>query len=143
MTIEEINRVCRGSFVEHLAIEFVGYGPDFVEAKMPVDASKLQPNGILHGGASLALAETVAGCGSFLLVDREAYSVLGLQVTGNHLATMREGHLVARAELVHKGKTTHIWDVNIVSDQGTRICMARITNCIVGKKSEDKVVGQP
>ncbi len=143
MTIEEVNHICNGTFVEYLAIEFIDYGRDFVEAKMPVDAGKLQPGGTLRGGASLALAETVAGCGSFLLVDRATYSVFGLQVTGNHLAVMRKGHLIARAELVHQGKTTHIWDVNIVSDRGTRICMARITNCIVAKNSEDHAACRP
>lgn len=142
MTIEEINGLCAGTFVGHLAIEFTGHGPDFVEAKMPVDASKLQPNGILHGGASLALAETVAGCGSLLLVDGEACSVLGLHVAGNHLATISEGLLMARAELVHMGKTIHIWDVNIVSDRGARICIARVTNCILVKKRDEQAAGR-
>ena len=139
MTIEDINRICRGTFVEHLAIEFLNYGEAFVEARMPVDAKKIQPMGLLHGGAALALAETVASCGSFLLVDRDKYSVLGLQVTGNHIATMGEGNLIARAEIIHKGRSTHVWDVKLVSDKGVLISVARVTNSIIEKNKRDRL----
>jgi 1,4-dihydroxy-2-naphthoyl-CoA hydrolase len=134
MTIEQINEACKNTFIEYLGIEFTSYGEDFIEAKMPVDYNKHQPAGLLHGGASLALAETVASGGSFVLVDEKKYNVLGLQVTGNHVASMSEGILYARAEIVHKGSSTHVWDVKLTTEDGKLISVARVTNIIIEKK---------
>jgi 1,4-dihydroxy-2-naphthoyl-CoA hydrolase len=134
MTLEEINGICKNTFVEYLGIEFLDFGDDFVEARMPVDGNKLQPMGFLHGGVSLALAETVGSAGSILLVDEKKYDVLGLQVTGNHLATMSEGYLIARGEIVHKGQSTHVWDVKISTESGKLISVVRVTNIIIEKK---------
>ena len=133
MTIEEINRLCRNSFIGFLDIEFLNYGDNFVEARMPVDENKLQPMGLLHGGASLALAETVASAGSFILVDETKFNVLGLQVTGNHISTLSSGEVIARAEIVHRGNATHVWDVKITSAEGRLISVARVTNIIIEK----------
>lgn len=133
MTIDAINKLCKDTFIGFLDIEFLDYGDDFVLAKMPVN-NKLQPMGILHGGASLALAESVASAGSFLLVDETKYDVLGLQITGNHISTLSSGEVVARAEIIHKGNMTHIWDVKITAEDGKLISIARITNIIIEKK---------
>ena len=108
MTIEQINEFCKDTFIGHLEIEFIDYGPDYVKAKMPVNQKKHQPTGILHGGASLAMAETVAGAGSVLLVDETKYDVLGLQVNGNHIGTVSSGEIFATAEIIHKGQSTHV-----------------------------------
>ena len=131
--INKLNSICQGTFISFLGIEFLDYGKDFVEARMPVD-NKLQPMGLLHGGASLALAETIASGGSYLLVDPEKFDVLGLQVSGNHLSTVSDGTLHARAEIIHHGKTTHVWDVKIKSDQGKLISVTRVTIMVVKKK---------
>ncbi len=136
MTIKEINALCKGTFIGYLDIEFLEYGSDYVVARMPVDEKKLQPMGLLHGGASLALAETVASAGSMLLVDETKFDVLGLQVTGNHVSTFTTGEVTAKAEIVHKGNATHVWDVKICSSAGKLICVARVTNIIIEKKSE-------
>ena len=133
MTIEEINRICKDTFIGYLDIEFLEYSNDSVVARMPVDENKLQPMGLLHGGASLALAETVASAGSVFLVDEKKYNVLGLQVTGNHISTLSSGEVIARAELVHKGNSTHVWDVKISSQDGKLISVARVTNVIIEK----------
>ena len=133
MTIEEINKICKDTFIGFLDIEFLEYGDDYVVARMPVDENKLQPMGLLHGGASLALAETVASAGSFLLVDEKKYNVLGLQVNGNHVSTLSSGEVIARAEIVHKGNSTHVWDVKISSQDGKLISVARVTNIIIEK----------
>ncbi|MBN2523739.1 MAG: PaaI family thioesterase [Bacteroidales bacterium] len=133
MTIEEINRICKDTFIGYLDIEFLEYGDNYVTARMPVDENKLQPMGLLHGGASLALAETVASAGSVFLVDENKYNVLGLQVTGNHISTLSSGEVIARAEIVHKGNSTHIWDVKISSHEGKLISVARVTNIIIEK----------
>jgi uncharacterized protein (TIGR00369 family) len=131
--IEKLNNLCKGTFISFLGIEFLDYGDDFVEARMPVD-NKLQPMGLLHGGASLALAETIASGGSYLLVDSDKYDVLGLQVSGNHLSTVSDGTLHARAEIIHRGKTTHVWDVKITGDTGKLISVTRVIIMVVKKK---------
>lgn len=131
--IEKLNTLCNGTFISFLGIEFTRSGSDFVEATMPVD-NKLQPMGLLHGGASLALAETIASGGSYLLVDPEKYDVLGLQVSGNHLSTVNKGTLFARAEIIHRGKTTHVWDVKIRDENNKLISITRVTMMIIRKK---------
>jgi 1,4-dihydroxy-2-naphthoyl-CoA hydrolase len=130
--INKLNEVCKGSFISFLGIEFLDYGDNFIEARMPVD-DKLQPMGLLHGGASLALAETIASGGSYLLVDPEKFDVLGLQVSGNHISSVSKGTLFARAEIIHKGKKTHVWDVSIRSDSGKLISVTRVTVMVVKK----------
>jgi 1,4-dihydroxy-2-naphthoyl-CoA hydrolase len=90
----------------------------------------------MHGGASLALAETVASAGSILMIDETKFDVLGLQVSGNHVSTYGTGEVIAKAEIVHKGNYTHVWDVKITSVTGKLICIARVTNIIVEKKEE-------
>ena len=131
--IETLNTLCSGTFISFLGIEFTRAGNDFVEATMPVD-NKLQPMGLLHGGASLALTETVASGGSYLLVDPEKFDVLGLQVSGNHISTVNKGKLLARADIIHRGKTTHVWDVQIRDEKDKLISITRVTMMVVKKK---------
>ncbi|MBA7540107.1 1,4-dihydroxy-2-naphthoyl-CoA hydrolase [subsurface metagenome] len=133
MTIEEINRLCKDTFIGYLGIEFIEYGDNYITARMPVDENKLQPMGLMHGGASLALAETVASAGSVILVDETRYNVLGIQVTGNHISSVSSGEVIARAEIVHKGNLTHVWDVKIYSSDNKLISIARVTNMIIEK----------
>lgn len=134
--INKLNSICKGTFISFLGIEFLESGEDYLEARMPVD-NKLQPMGFLHGGASLALAETIASGGSYLMVDPEEYDVLGLQVSGNHISTVRDGTLYARAEIIHRGKTTHIWDVKIKDEQGKLISVTRVTMMIVKRNQSN------
>jgi 1,4-dihydroxy-2-naphthoyl-CoA hydrolase len=131
--INKLNDICKGTFISFLGIEFLDHGDDFVEAKMPID-NKLQPMGLLHGGASLALAETIASGGSYLLVDPQKYDVVGLQVSGNHLSPVSEGTLYARAEIIHRGRKTHVWDVKIKSEAGKLISVTRVTMMVINKK---------
>ena len=131
--INKLNSICKDTFISFLGIEFLDYGDDFIEARMPVD-NKLQPMGLLHGGASLALAETIASGGSYLLVDAEKYDVFGLQVSGNHISTISDGMVHARAEIIHKGRSTHVWDVKIKSERGKLISVIRVTIMVVKKK---------
>ena len=122
--------------ISHLGIEFTGYTETTVEARMPVHAPTHQPMGYLHGGASLALAETVGSAGSLFLVDPTKFNVFGLQVTGNHISSIREGWVIARATIIHQGRTSHVWDVEIRDTDGKLISVARVTNAIVEKKTE-------
>jgi 1,4-dihydroxy-2-naphthoyl-CoA hydrolase len=134
--IEQLNHLCKGTFISFLGIEFLNYGDHFIEASMPLD-NKLQPMGLLHGGASLALAETIASGGSYLLVDPEKYNVFGLQVSGNHISSISQGMVYARADIIHKGKSTHVWDVKIRSESGKLISVIRVTIMIVKKTKQD------
>ncbi len=131
--IDKLNEICKGTFISFLGIEFLEHGENFIEARMPID-NKLQPMGLLHGGASLALAETIASGGSYLLVDREKYDVVGLQVSGSHITPVSEGLLYARAEIIHRGKKTHVWDVKIKSERDKLISVARVTMMVLKKK---------
>jgi uncharacterized protein (TIGR00369 family) len=132
--INKLNEICKGTFISFLGIEFLDYGENYIEASMPVN-DKLQPMGLLHGGASLALAETIASGGSYLQIDAEKYDVVGLQVSGNHISPVSEGTIFARAEIIHKGKKTHVWDIRITSDTGKLISVSRVTMMVIKKKS--------
>ncbi len=136
MTVEELNEVCRNTLIEHLEIRFTDFGADFITAQMPVNSKKHQPTGVLHGGASLALAETVGSAGSFLLVNPSKYNVFGMQVSANHVATISSGLLIAKAEINHLGRKTHVWDVKITDENNKLISVARVTN-IITEKQED------
>ncbi len=133
-TIENLNKFCSHTLIDHLGIQFIESGNDFLKARMPVDQRTIQPMQILHGGASLALAETVGSAASFLLIDQKKYNVVGMQVTANHIGTTTKGHVYADARLLHKGTKTHVWDVTITDDSNNKISVCRITNMIVEKK---------
>lgn len=134
MNIKEINQFCNNSLISHLEIEFTECTEDKVVATMPVKASTHQPLGFLHGGASLALAETVGTAGSLFNIDTEKYLAFGMNVSGNHVASIREGMVTATATVVHRGRTSHVWDVEIKDQTGKLISVARVTNAIVEKK---------
>lgn len=135
MDITEINRMCQGTLIDLLDIEFTSYSDTWVEAKMAISSKLYQPMGIVHGGALLSLAETVGSAGSFLQLDPLLYQVLGSVVSGQHLAPARHGTLFARAELVHKSDFKHIWDVEIKDDAGKLISISRVTNSIKPKNT--------
>lgn len=134
---EALNEFCAQSMIGLLGITFTDVQPDNIRATMPVNSKTCQPNGWLHGGASLALAESMAGAGSYLLVDREQFNVLGLQVSGNHVSSINKGLLQANAQLIHKGKTTHVWDVKITDENHKLISTVRVTNIITDKKRKE------
>lgn len=134
MTIEEINEFCKNTLVEHLDIEFVEVTQSMVVARMPVHAPTHQPMGYLHGGASLALAETVGSAGSLFLIDPKKYNVFGMQVSANHISSVREGFVIAKATIIHQGRTSHVWDVEIKDEENKLISVARVTNAIIERK---------
>ena len=136
MNIKEINQFCNNTLISHLGIEFLEVGTDKVIATMPVNSKTHQPLGYLHGGASLALAETVGSAGSLFSIDTQKYLAFGMNVTASHVASVKEGILTATATIVHRGKTSHVWDVKINDQTGKLISVARVTNAIVEKKEE-------
>ena len=130
----ELNALCKNTLIDNLGIEFVSAKAGEVVAKMPVDARTIQPFKILHGGASLALAETVASAGSALLVDLSNSAVVGIEVNGNHIGSANSGFVIATAIIVHKGERTHVWNVEIVDETNRKIMIGRVTVMVVPKK---------
>lgn len=121
----------KNTMIEHLGIRFTSYGEGWVEATMPVDHRTFRPGNLLHGGANLALAETIAGFGSMLTIDIQEYDVRGIQVSANHTGKADTGLVYARAEILHLGKRTHVWNVDIRSESGKLLSTGRVTNMIV------------
>lgn len=136
MPIELINLFAKNTLVEALGIQFTELGSDYVKATMPVDHRTVRPGGILHGGASIALAESLAGLGSMILVDFSQYDVKGIQVSANHTGSISEGMVYATANIVHAGKQTHVWDVRIESEDGRLISTERVTNMIIERNDK-------
>jgi uncharacterized protein (TIGR00369 family) len=129
--VEMLDHYLKNTMIEHLGIRFISFGEGWVEATMPVDYRTFRPGGLLHGGANLALAETIAGFGSMLTVDIQEYDVRGIQVSANHTGKAEDGTVFARAEILHQGKRTHVWNVDIKSESGNLLSTARVTNMIV------------
>ncbi len=136
MTIEEINNSLKGTFMDHLNIEFTGYSETRVEAVMTITPDLYQPVGVVHGGALISLAESVGGAGSFLLVDPEKFDVFGSVVNSQHISPARKGRLHATATIVVKADFKHVWDVEIKDDQGKLISISRVTNSVKPKNQE-------
>lgn len=119
---------------DHLGIEMLELAPDRVVATMPVDARTRQPFGILHGGASVALAETVASLGAWANIDDARQAAVGLEINANHVRAMREGTVRAVATPLHRGATTHVWQVEIRDERERLVCVSRCTMAIVDRR---------
>lgn len=133
MDLETINKLCENTLIAHLGIEFTAVTTTSLSARMEVCHKTIQPMGYLHGGASLALAETVGSAGSLLLIDPADFNVFGMQVSANHISSLREGWVYATATIIHEGRSSHVWNVDIKDGDGNLISVARVTNAIVKK----------
>ncbi len=114
-----------------LGIEFIEIGPDYLVGKMPVDDRHRQPAGLLHGGVSVVLAETLGSIASYLCIDTSQYTCVGLEVNANHLAPVKGGHVRAVCSPIRVGRTTHVWDIRISNDAGKLSCVSRLTVSII------------
>ncbi len=119
--------------VEHLGIVYTELGPDFITAKMPVDYRTHQPLGLLHGGASVTLAETLGSVAATFSVDREKYFCVGLEINANHIKSIREGWVYGTAKPAHIGRTTHVWEIKIKNDSDELVCISRLTLAVIKK----------
>lgn len=127
------NKISRNTLMETLGIEYIDCGDDFLSAKMPVSSKVHQPMGFLHGGASVALAESVGSAASHMFIDNEKYEVRGLEISANHLKSKREGEVTGTARIIHKGKRTHLWEVRIEDEEGNLVSLCKITNIVLPK----------
>ncbi|TAF67666.1 MAG: hotdog fold thioesterase [Cytophagales bacterium] len=130
-TLEMLNEGGPMTLPKHLGIEITEVGDDYLVGRMPVEPRTHQPMGILHGGASVVLAETLGSVGSFLCLDSSKFYAVGLEINANHVRSVRNGYVYGRASLVHLGKTTHIWDIRITSEDGKLVNISRLTMAIL------------
>lgn len=120
------------SIVKHLGIEFTEAGDGYLMARMPVDGRTHQPFGILHGGASVVLAESLGSVASWMLLNDPAKQrAVGLEVNANHLRSVRDGWVYGRCTPIHTGRTTHVWDIRITDEEGKLVCVSRLTIAII------------
>lgn len=133
--IEELNKWSRNTLSERLGIEFTVIGEDYLEAKMPVDHRTHQPLGLLHGGASVALAETLGSVAATLCLDGSKQYCVGLEINANHIKGVREGFVKGITKPVHIGKKTQVWEIRITSAENELVCISRITMAVLDKKS--------
>ncbi len=129
-TVDEI-RFQGDCLPNHIGIEFTEIGPDFLRARMPVDDRTRQPFGILHGGASVALAETLGSLGAGLVIDRAKQRCVGQEINANHVRAVSSGHVIGTARPVHLGRRSHVWEIRITDEQDRLVCISRITMYIL------------
>ncbi len=123
----------KDTMAEHLGMEWLEIGDNFIKIRMPVDRRTKQPYGLLHGGASCTLAETAGSVASQLVVDANKYSCVGLEINANHIRSARNGYVTAIATPLHLGANTHVWDVKIYDEFEKLICICRLTVAILNK----------
>lgn len=133
ISVEELNKLGAGTIAEVLDIKFIDVGPNYIKASMPVDARTKQPYGLLHGGASCVLAETLGSVASVLVVDQERQICVGLEINANHIRGVRSGLVIATATPLHLGASTHVWDIKIHDEREKLVCVSRLTVAILKK----------
>jgi 1,4-dihydroxy-2-naphthoyl-CoA hydrolase len=132
ISLEKLNSMSIGNMVEYLGIEFTEVTPDYICAKMPVDNRTKQPMGLLHGGASVTLAESVGSIASWLSLENpEKQAAVGVEINANHLKSAREGYVYAKCTPLKVGRTMHVWDIKITNDAGDLVCVSRLTTAII------------
>ena len=130
-SIEDLNGNREGTLIANLGILFTEIGADFVRGTMPVDTRTVQPYGLLHGGASVALAETLGSMGASMCVDAAEYQVVGQEINANHVRAARAGLVTGTARAVHLGGRTHVWTIDIVDEAQKLVCISRITMAVI------------
>ena len=132
--VENLTVLGRDTMSEHIGIEFMEIGEDYLKARMPVDNRTNQPFGLLHGGASCVLAETLGSIASALVIDQSAFICVGIEINANHIRSARKGFVTGIATALHIGKSTHVWDIRINGEDGKLVCISRLTVAIIPKK---------
>lgn len=131
--LKKCNSFTKNTLMETLDIVYTDVGDDFLTARMSVNSKVHQPLGLLHGGASVALAESVGSAASMLFVDTTKYEVRGIEISANHVKSKREGMVYATAKLVHQGRKLHLWEIRIVDEEGNLISLCKLSNMILEK----------
>ena len=132
--LDYCNSFANTTLMGTLNIDYVDAGEDFLVATMPVNPSVHQPMGLLHGGATVALAESVGSAASKLFVNSDLFEVRGIEIAANHLKSKRNGIVTATAKIVHKGKSIHLWEIRIVDENGSLVSLCKLTNMVLPKR---------
>ena len=133
-TLESVQQRGKNTMVEHIGIEITDLGADYLRGRMPVDGRTIQPMGILHGGASIALAETLGSIAANLVVDPEKSYCVGLDINGNHIRSAKQGFVTGTARPLHIGSTTQVWNIEITDEAERLICISRLTMAVLQKR---------
>lgn len=132
--VDALNALLPGTAPGNLGIVLTEHGPDFLRATMPVDARTKQPFGLLHGGASVLLAETLASLGGYLCLDPDSGQQLaGLEINANHIKAVTEGEVTGTARPIHLGRATQVWEIRIEDARGRLVCISRMTGAVIGR----------
>ena len=134
VSVEDLKPLGKGTMTEYLGIEWVEVGKNFLKAKMPVDHRTIQPYGLLHGGASCVLAETIGSVASHLVIDPSEFYCVGIEINANHIRSAKEGFVYGTCSPLHLGSSTHVWDIRITNEEEKLICISRLTVAIMKKK---------
>ena len=134
VTLADLNNLSKNTLAETLGIRFTEVGGNYLRATMPVGPATHQPYGLLHGGASAALAETIGSVASSLMIDREQQICVGIEINCNHIRGKKDGIVTATVEPLHTGTTTHVWDIRIRDEQERLVCVSRLTVSVLKKK---------
>jgi|SRR5688572_11868606 1,4-dihydroxy-2-naphthoyl-CoA hydrolase len=136
LSIDQLAPLGVNTMAEYLGIEWVELGDNFIKAKMPVDHRTKQPYGLLHGGASCVLAETIGSICSAMVVDHDKFVCVGLEINANHVRSAREGYVTGIATPLHLGSNTHVWDIKIHDELNKLVCISRLTVAIIPRKAD-------
>ncbi|MGC4022071.1 MAG: hotdog fold thioesterase [Cyclobacteriaceae bacterium] len=134
ITLEQLNQLSTNNMLEHLGIQFTAITENSIEARMPVDHRTHQPFGILHGGASVVLAETLGSVAATCCIDNSVQFCVGLDINANHIKSVRDGFVIGKVGPIHIGKKTHVWEIKITTEKNELVCISRITMAILDKK---------
>ena len=134
LSLTHLGQLGKGTMGEFLGIEWTEVGENFLKARMPVDHRTIQPYGLLHGGASCALAETIGSVASAMVIDHAKFLCVGLEIHANHIRSARQGYVVGTASPLHLGSSTHVWDIRIHDEREKLICVSRLTVAIIPRK---------
>lgn len=128
------NKMCQNTLMETLNIEFTEVGPNYLVAKMPVTPKVHQPDGVLHGGASVALAESVGSAAAFVFMNSKEIAIRGIEISANHVKSVKSGYVYANATILHKGRTTQLWQIKITNDDGNLVSLVKLTTIALSRQ---------
>jgi 1,4-dihydroxy-2-naphthoyl-CoA hydrolase len=134
LTLEQLNQLSTNTLAANIGIEFTEIGTDYLTAKMPVDHRTRQPFGLLHGGASVALAETLGSVAAHCCIDPKLQYCVGLEINANHIKSAKSGFVFGTTRAIHVGKKTQVWEIKIVNEQNELVCISRITMAVIDKR---------
>jgi len=129
--LNALNALCADTAVAHLGIEFTAFGPDWLEARMPVDHRTVQPFRLLHGGASVLLAESLGSCAGNLCLDNKTHHCVGQEINANHLRAVRKGFVTGRASPIFLGGSSQVWEIRIADEKARLVCISRLTMAVL------------